>query len=100
VEFDTSPKEILETLGGLFARPSKLIDSLMDPVKKAKKVQYDDWPILLAYLSKVRSMLQEIRRLNVLNLFSNVTNVDAVLEKFPNAEVEKWLEYSAGLMDL
>jgi hypothetical protein len=96
VEFATSPKEILETLGGLFARPSKLIDSLMDPIKKAKKVQYDDWPMLLAYLSKVRSMFQEIRRLNVLNLFSNV---DAVLEKLPNMEVEKWLEYSSGLMD-
>jgi hypothetical protein len=99
VEFATSPKEILETLGGLFARPSKLIDSLMDPVRKAKKVKYDDWPMLLAYLSKVRSMFQEIRRLNVLNLFSNVNNVDAVLEKLPNAEVEKWLEYSSGLMD-
>jgi hypothetical protein len=99
VEFATSPKEILETLGGLFARPSKLIDCLMDPVKKAKKVQYDDWPMLLSYLSKVRSMFQEIRRLNVLNLFSNINNVDAVLEKLPNAEVEKWLEYSSGLMD-
>jgi hypothetical protein len=99
VEFATSPKEILETLGGLFARPSKLIDSLMDPIKKAEKVQYDDWPMLLAYLSKVRNMFQEIRRLNVLNLFSNATNVDAVLEKLPNPEVEKWLEYSAGLMD-
>jgi hypothetical protein len=99
VEFATSPKEILETLGGLFARPSKLIDSLMDPIKKAKKVQYDDWPMLLAYLSKVRSMFQEIRRLNVLNLFSNATNVNAVLEKLPNPEVEKWLEYSAGLID-
>jgi hypothetical protein len=55
--------------------------------------------MLLAYLSKVRSMFQEIRRLNVLNLFSNVNNVDAVLEKLPNVEVEKWLEYSAGLLD-
>jgi hypothetical protein len=99
VEFATSPKEILETLGGLFARPSKLIDSLMDPIKKAKKVQYDDWPMLLAYPSKVRSMFQEVRRLNVLNLFSNVNNVDAVLEKLPNVEVERWLEYSSGLMD-
>jgi hypothetical protein len=42
VEFATSPAEILATLGGLFARPSKLIDSLIDPVKKAKKVEYDD----------------------------------------------------------
>jgi hypothetical protein len=99
VEFATTPTEILETLGGLFARPSKLIDSLMDPIKKAKKLQYDDWPMLLAYLSKVRSMFQEIRRLNVLNLFSNVNNVDAVLEKLPNVKVEKWLEYSAGLLD-
>jgi hypothetical protein len=91
--------EILATLSGLFARPSKLIDSLMDLVRKAKKVQYDDWPMLLAYLLKVRSMFQEVRRLNVFNLFSNVNNVDAVLEKLPNAEVEKWLEYSSGLMD-
>jgi hypothetical protein len=97
VEFATSPKEILEILGGLFARPSKLIDSLMDPVKKAKKVQCaKKVPMLLAYLSKVRSRFQEIRRLNVLNLFSNANNVDAVLEKLPNAEVEKWLEYSSG----
>jgi hypothetical protein len=55
--------------------------------------------MLLDYLSKVRSMFQEIKRLNVLNLFSNVNNVDAVLEKLPNVEVEKWLEYSSGLMD-
>jgi hypothetical protein len=61
VEFATSPTEILATLGGLFARLSKLIDSLMDPVKKAKKVQYDDWPMLLAYLSKVRSMFQPVQ---------------------------------------
>jgi hypothetical protein len=100
VEFATSPTEILATLGGLFARPSKLIDSLMDPVKKDKKIQYDDWPMLLAYLSKVRSMFQEVRRLNVFNLFSNVNNVDAVLEKLPTAEKERWLEYSSGLLDV
>jgi hypothetical protein len=99
VEFATSPTEILATLGGLFARPSKLIVSLIDPVKKAKKVQYDDLPMLLAYLSKVRSMFQEVRRLNVFNLFSNVNNVDAVLEKLPTAEVERWLEYSSDLND-
>jgi hypothetical protein len=99
VEFATLPKEILATLGGLFARPSKLIDSLIDLVKKAKKVQYDDWPMLLAYLSKVRSMFREVKRLNVFNLFSNVNNVDVVLEKLPTAEVERWLEYSSGLND-
>jgi hypothetical protein len=31
--------------------------------------------------------------------YSNVNNVDAVLEKLPNAEVERWIEYSSGLMD-
>jgi hypothetical protein len=96
VEFATSPAEILATLGGLFGRPSKLIDSLIDPVKKAKKVQYDDWSMLLAYLSKVRSMFQEVKRLNVFNLFSNVNNIDALLEKLPTAEVKPWLEYSAA----
>jgi hypothetical protein len=76
----------LATLSGLFARPLKLIDSLIDPVKKAEKVQYDDWPMLLAYLSKVRSMFQEVMRLNVFNLFSNVNNVDAVLK---NCQLQK-----------
>jgi hypothetical protein len=42
-------------------------------------------------------MFQEVKRLNVFNLFSNVNNVDAVLEKLPNAEVKKCLEYSSGL---
>jgi hypothetical protein len=45
LEFADSPEEILETLGGLFARPSKLINSLMDPLKKHKKVPFDDWPV-------------------------------------------------------
>jgi hypothetical protein len=44
-------------------------------------------------------MFQEVKRLNVFNLFSNVNNVDAVLEKLPTTEVEKWLEYSSGLND-
>jgi hypothetical protein len=100
VEFATLVAEILAILSGLFARPSKLIDSLIDPVKKAKKkVQCDDWPKLLAYLSKVRNMFQEVKRLNEFNLFSNVNNVDAVLEKLPTAEVEQWLEHSSGLND-
>jgi hypothetical protein len=41
VEFATTPNEILNTLSGLFARPARLIDSLMEPIKKAKKVQLD-----------------------------------------------------------
>jgi hypothetical protein len=44
-------------------------------------------------------MFQEVRRLNVFNLFSNANNVDAVLDKLPNAKMEKWLEYSSGLID-
>jgi hypothetical protein len=63
LEFADSPEEILETLGGLFARPSRLIDSLMDPLKKHKKVPFDDWPALLGYLTKIRSVIKEVDRL-------------------------------------
>jgi hypothetical protein len=65
VEFATMPAEILTTLSGLFARPAKLIDSLMDPVKKVKKVQLDDWRALLGYLVRVKSMFQEVQRVKV-----------------------------------
>jgi hypothetical protein len=84
LEFVDSPEEILETLGGLFTRPSKLIDSLMDPIKKHKKVPFDDWPALLAYLSKVRSMLKEVDRLG---------------DKLPSDMVRKWMDYSNELLD-
>jgi hypothetical protein len=99
VEFSTTPTEILSTLSGLFARPARLIDSLMDPIKKAKKVQLDDWPAFLGYYVEVKSMFQEVRRLKVFNLFSNVSNVDSVLEKLSTAEVERWIQYSEGKTD-
>jgi hypothetical protein len=44
-------------------------------------------------------MFQEVKRLNVYNLFSNVNNVDTVLEKLPTAEIERLMEYSTGLND-
>jgi hypothetical protein len=99
LEFADSPEEILETLGGLFARPSKLIDSLMDPLKKHKKVPFDDWPALLAYLSKVRSMLKEVNRLGVFTLFNTVSNIDAITDKLPSDMVRKWMDYSNELLD-
>jgi hypothetical protein len=68
--FAHSPQEILETLGGLFAKPSKLIDELMEPLKKHKKVPFDDWAALLGYLTRVRSMLKEVQRLKIFNLFN------------------------------
>jgi hypothetical protein len=37
----------------------------MDPLKKQKKVPFDDWAALLGYLTKIRSMLKEVRRLKV-----------------------------------
>jgi hypothetical protein len=52
----------------------------MDPVKKHKKVPYDDWPSLLAYLSKVRSMLKEMDRLGVFSVFNTVGNIDAITD--------------------
>jgi hypothetical protein len=43
--FADSPQEILDMLGGLFAKPSKLIEDLMEPLKKHKKVPFDDWAL-------------------------------------------------------
>jgi hypothetical protein len=40
--FADSPQEILDMLGGLFAKRSKLIEDLMEPLKKHKKVPFDD----------------------------------------------------------
>jgi hypothetical protein len=66
--FADSPQEILDMLGGLFAKPSNLIEDLMEPLKKYKKVPFDDWAALLGYLTKIRSMLKEVRRLKVFQL--------------------------------
>jgi hypothetical protein len=99
LEFADSPEEILETLGGLFARPSRLIDSLMDPLRRHKKVPFDDWPALLAYLTKVRSMLKEVDRLGVFNLFNTVSNIDTITDKLPSDMVRKWMEHSKNLSD-
>jgi hypothetical protein len=99
VEWATSPAEILETLAGLFGRPSRIIDSLMEPVRRQKRIGLDDWPTLLAYLTVVRNILQEVRRLNQFSLFNNVSNVDAIMDKMPTPEIERWLEVTAGLDD-
>jgi hypothetical protein len=96
LEFADSPEEILETLGGLFARPSKLINSLMDPLKKHKKVPFDDWPGLLAYLTKIRSMLKEVDGLGIFTLFNTVSNIT---DKLPSNMVRKWMDYSNDLLD-
>jgi hypothetical protein len=47
----------------------------MDPIKEHKRALLDNWPSLLAYLSKVRSMLKEVERLGVFNLFNTVSNI-------------------------
>jgi hypothetical protein len=99
VEWATSPAEILETLAGLFGRPSRLIDSLMEPVRRQKRIGLDDWPTLLAYLTVVCNILQEVRRLNQFSLFNNISNVDAIMDKMPTPEIERWLELTAGLDD-
>jgi hypothetical protein len=99
LEFAVSPEEILETLGGLFARPSRLIDSLMDPLRRHKKVPFDDWPALLAYLTKVRSMLKEVDRLGVFNLFNTLSNIDTITDKLPSDMVRKWMEHCKNLSD-
>jgi hypothetical protein len=89
--FADSPQEILEMLGSLFAKPSKLIEDLMDPLKKHKKVPFDDWAALLGYLTKIRSMLKEVRRLKVFHLFDTVSNIDAITEKMPSDAVRRWM---------
>jgi hypothetical protein len=80
---------ILETLGGLFGRPSRLVESLMEPVRKQKRIQMDDYPSLLAYFTTVRNMLQEIKRLNQMQIFNTVANIDLIVKKFPTNELER-----------
>jgi hypothetical protein len=86
-------------LGGLFAKLSKLIDDLMDPLKKHKKVPFDDWAALLRYLTKVRCMLKEVRRLKVFQLFDTVSNIDAITKKLPSDAVSQWMTKCQNLSD-
>jgi hypothetical protein len=99
VEWAWSPAEILETLGGLFGRPSRLVESLLEPVRKQKWIQMDDNPALLAYLTVMRNILQEMKRLNQMQLFNTVANIDPIVEKMPTNEIEKWMEETDGLRD-
>jgi hypothetical protein len=99
VEWATSPAEILETLAGLFGQPSRLFDSMMTPIRRQKRIGLDDWPALLAYLTVVRNILQEVRRLDQFSLFNNISNVDPFMDKMPTPELERWLELTAGLDD-
>jgi hypothetical protein len=99
VEWAWSPAAILETLGGLFGRPSRMVESLLEPVKKQKRIQIDDYPALLAYLTVVRNILQEIKRLGQMQLFNTVSNIDMIVEKMPTSEIEKWMEETEGMRD-
>jgi hypothetical protein len=83
----------------LFAKPSKLIEDLMEPLKKHKKVPFDDWAALLGYLTKVQSMLKEVRRLKVFQLFDTVSNIDAITEKMPSDAVRRWMTICQNLPD-
>jgi hypothetical protein len=67
-----SPEEIFETWDGIFCRPNKLIDSIMEPIEK---FPLDEWARLLSFYTIVRNALKEIDRLNILPLFSNKQNV-------------------------
>jgi hypothetical protein len=71
----------------------------MDPLRRHTKVPFDDWPALLAYLTKVRSMLKEVDRLGVFNLFNTVSNIDTITDKLPSNMVRKWMEHSKNLSD-
>jgi hypothetical protein len=99
VEWAWSPPAILETLGGLLGRPSRLVESLLEPVKKQKRIQMDDNPALLAYLTVVRNILQEIKRLGQMQLFNTLANIDMIVEKMPINEIEKWMEETEGMWD-
>jgi hypothetical protein len=55
----------------------------MEPICCQKRISLDDWPTLLAYLTVVRNILQEVRRLNQFSLFNNVSNMDAIMDKMP-----------------
>jgi hypothetical protein len=52
-------------------------------VRKQKRIQMDDYPSLLAYFTTIRNVLQEIKRLNQMQLFNTVANIDLIVEKFP-----------------
>jgi hypothetical protein len=88
VEWAHLPAAILETLGGLFGRPSRLVESLLEPVRKQKGIQMDDYPSLLAYFTTVINVLQEVRRLNQMPLFNTVANMDLIVERLPTNELE------------
>jgi hypothetical protein len=75
------------------------VESLLEPVRKQKQIQMDDYPSLLAYFTTVRNVLQEIRRLNQMQLFNMVANIDLIVEKFPTNELERWMEETEGLRD-
>jgi hypothetical protein len=89
VECAHLPAAILVTLGGLFGRPSRLVESLLEPVRKQKRIQMDDYPSLLAYFTTVRNVLQEVRRLNQMPLFNAVANIDLIVERLPTNELER-----------
>jgi hypothetical protein len=99
VEWAHSPAAILETLGGLFGHPSRLVESLLEPVWKQKRIQMDDYPSLLAYFTTVRNVLQEVRRLNQMQLFNTVANIDLIVERIPTNELECWMEETEGMRD-
>jgi hypothetical protein len=99
VEWAHLPAAILETLGGLFGRPSRLVESLLEPVRKQKRIQMDDYPSLLAYFTTVRNVLQEVRRLNQMPLFNTVANMDLIVERLPTNELERWMEETEGMRD-
>jgi hypothetical protein len=88
-------KEILTTLvvtlGRLFSYLSTSVESL--PFKKQKRIQIGDNPALLAYLTVIPNILQEIRRLNQMPLFNTVAaNVDLIVKKMPTSKIEKWMD--------
>jgi hypothetical protein len=76
-----------------------MVESLLEPGKKQKRIQMDDYPALLAYLTVVRNILQEIKRLGQMQLFNTVSNIDMVVEKMPTSEIEKWMEETEGMRD-
>jgi Reverse transcriptase (RNA-dependent DNA polymerase) len=88
VEWANSPAAILETLGGLFGRPSRLVESLLEPVRKQKRIQMDDYTSLLAYFTTVRNVLQEVRRLNQMPLFNTVA------KKGDQSKLKNWRSIS------
>jgi hypothetical protein len=94
-----SPEKILEALGGLFTRSSKLISELMDPIKKHKEVPTDDWPSRLGYLSMIKDVLKEAKQSGVFDDFCTDNNVEAILEKMPNDMMRKWLDQKKSLTD-